>query len=164
MKHICAWCKEPILKDDSDAADNSISHGLCDKCLFDMEYKRIPIQDFLNEIDGPVLMENSDGRIFAANQAAQSSLNKDISEIQGQLKGDVFECVYADLPGGCGCTEHCSACTIRQTVQLTHETGQNQSGIKAYHYHNTPEGPEHYWITISTEKIGDSVLLRIDDM
>ncbi|TFH28312.1 MAG: hypothetical protein E4G98_05440 [Promethearchaeota archaeon] len=164
MDYLCAWCKQPLLKKDSDATNHSISHGICEKCRFELEYNRIPIQDLLNEMDGPILMQNSDGRVFAANHAAQNTLKKKISEIQGKLRGDVIECVYAALPGGCGYTEHCSACIIRQTVQITHETGQSQNGIKASHFHITPKGPKRYWITISTEKVGDAVLLRIDDM
>jgi hypothetical protein len=78
------------------------------------------------------------------------------------MGGDVFECAYARLPGGCGRTAHCSGCTIRQTVMDTVRTGQGHLRAPAYLNRATPDGVQRIPLTISTERVGDFVLLRID--
>ncbi|MHA1672560.1 MAG: hypothetical protein ACTSYI_02945, partial [Promethearchaeota archaeon] len=74
------------------------------------------------------------------------------------------QCVYSDLPGGCGKTIHCTGCTIRNSAEKTYETGQSLTNIKAYQILKTPTGPKHKIILISTEKVGDLVLLQFDDI
>ena len=75
-----------------------------------------------------------------------------------------MECVYSDLPGGCGETIHCSACTIRKTVMKTHDTGENQKDVLAIQYLKTPTGNQLFEILISTQKVGDVVLLHLQQM
>ena len=81
-----------------------------------------------------------------------------------QLAGDVIQCIYADFPEGCGETTHCSGCAIRNTAEKTYETGESQKNVKAYQILKTAQGPKHKIILLSTEKVGDRVLLQIDDM
>ncbi|MHA1675165.1 MAG: hypothetical protein ACTSYI_16235, partial [Promethearchaeota archaeon] len=59
---------------------------------------------------------------------------------------------------------HCSGCAIRNSAEKTYETGQSLTNVKAYQILKTPVGPKHKIILISTEKVGDLVLLQIDDL
>jgi hypothetical protein len=76
----------------------------------------------------------------------------------------VLECAYARLPGGCGNTEHCKACTIRRTITTTHATGDGKVNVPAYQDIVTPGGIREVRFLISTEKVGNFVLLRIDEV
>ena len=74
----------------------------------------------------------------------------------------MFECAYARLPEGCGGTVHCSGCAIRRSVYETYETGESRNNIPAT-LRCDLNNPSHDVIMhISTEKMGNVVLLRID--
>jgi len=90
-------------------------------------------------------------------------LGKELKSIERQLGGDVMECTYANLPKGCGKTEHCTGCGIRNTVMKTFSTGEPQKNVKAYQYIETPDGVKRTLFSITTEMVGEIVLLRIDD-
>jgi len=167
MRRVCAWCNEAMDASSENAEDRSgpVTHGICAECVRKVFYYRSkPLSELLNLFADPVFLVNSEGRVTTANAAALSMLGKDHSDIKDRLGGDVFGCSYADQPGGCGHTTHCKTCTIRNTVTDTLETGRNHEAVAAY--------PDLHFITeeqkvrflISTEKAGDAVLLRIDDV
>lgn len=101
---------------------------------------------------------------MTGNSAGLDLLKKKPEEVEGELGGDVFGCRYADLPGGCGNTVHCKTCTIRLTVLDTLHSGNSHVETPAYPdlYHIT--GEERVRFLITTEQIGEAVLLRIDDV
>ena len=80
----------------------------------------------------------------------------------GFLGGEVFECDYSYLPGVCGKTQHCGACAIRRAVTTTYETGEALAGHGVTLHQRTPGGVHDVRLTISTQKIGEVVFLRID--
>jgi len=82
--------------------------------------------------------------------------------IDGFRGGDVFECAYSKLPKGCGKTIHCVACTLRNTITDTFNTGNNHIRTPAYLTQGTFDDNQAIKILISTEKFADVVLLRID--
>ena len=84
------------------------------------------------------------------------------ADIEDHKGGEVFECAYAGLPGGCGRTVHCDGCTIRINVMDTHRTGQSRLRVPAYLFRGKPDDSEKTDYFISTEKVGKVVLLRID--
>jgi hypothetical protein len=166
MRVICAWCKKDLGTKATTSVDESpVSHGICPDCV-----KKImaplgkPLETFLDTLAGPVLAVDGDGRVFSANAAGYSLLKKTPADVKGQLGGDVFECKWAKTPGGCGKTIHCKSCTIRMTVTDTMTTGKSHIRTEAY--------PDLFYITkdmrvrflISTEKVGEAVLLRIDEV
>lgn len=108
----------------------------------------------------PVFLVTPEGRIMAGNREAFSLLKKNPEEVNGELGGDVFGCRYADLPGGCGNTVHCKSCTIRLTVMETLQSGKSNVKIAAYPelHHITGENRVRFLIT--TERVGEAVLLR----
>lgn len=110
-----------------------------------------------------MIVIDSDARVLTANKQAREALHKDQKSIHGFRGGEVFECAHAKLPGGCGNTVHCSGCTVRRTVMDTMETGRSHLHTPAYLHHGTPENFRRVDYFISTEKVGDAVLLRIDE-
>ena len=159
--HKCAWCQRVFSPPTKDVAKSLISHGLCESCAIDLEYKRIPLYDFLNKIPFPVLVADYGVYITTLNKAAEKTFHKNLPEIQNHLGGEVIECVYSDLPGGCGHTEHCSACSLRNIVMKTHETNENQKNVLAIQYLKTPTGNKQVELLLSTQKVGDVVLVEI---
>ncbi|MGE5698972.1 MAG: hypothetical protein ACM31N_02755 [Deltaproteobacteria bacterium] len=122
------------------------------------------LQDYLNRLKYPVLLMNDDVGIVTANITACESLGIDPRHIEGRRGGEAIECINSRLPGGCGKTVHCKACTIRRTVTDTYLTSTSHYMVLAYADCETPYGPRKIRFLISTEKLGDLVLLRIDDM
>ena len=161
MKQVCAWCGIQLSRNDS-RGENDISYGICLPCansvIIDVPNQ---LRDFLDQISVPVVLLNYEGVIKTANEKACAMLGKDLSRIEENLGGDVFECAYALLPGGCGRTYHCSGCVIRNTVMSTHETGQPNYRVPATMKQNTTENPQEIKYLISTEKFKSYVILKI---
>jgi hypothetical protein len=165
IKIVCAWCKKEIESVTTAHKENKqISHGICDDCRFKLEYESFGLEKFIITLKKPILVMDRRVRVQSANSRAIELLQTGKEEIVDQLVGDVIQCVYSDLPGGCGKTIHCSGCTIRNSAEKTYETGQSLTNIKAYQILKTPAGTKHKIILISTEKVGDLVLLQIDDL
>jgi PAS domain-containing protein len=163
---VCAWCKKRLPAGLADGhTDGLITHGICDECAeLLLTDRRRPIREFLDSLEEAVFLVNSEGRVMSANKAAQRVVGKDQSDIEDQLGGDVFECANADLPGGCGKTERCRACTIRNTVMDTLASGHGVSCATAYQDIKTAAGAQRMRFLISTERVGAGVLLRIDSV
>jgi hypothetical protein len=122
-----------------------------------------PLRDFLDQFSGPVLLVSSEGRVVTANRKGLSLLNKTPENVDAKLGGDVFGCRYAALPGGCGKTVHCKACTIRNTIMDTLQSGKSNMRVPAYPDLHRITGDNRVRFLITTERVGQAVLLRIDD-
>lgn len=163
MHRICAWCNQDLGKVQD--SEEIITHSMCTSCARSLlSGSKIHLQTFLNMLDMPVLLVDDQGIVQTANVTAQRMLNKELDHIEGFRGGDVMECTYAKQPGGCGNTEHCKACTIRNTIMQTHETGESIINQIAYQDIDTPEGTKRMRFHISTEKVDNIVFLRIDDV
>lgn len=162
MKRICAWCKRPLAEQTTGDTDYlGITHGICSQCQYDLlNIKRYQFHEFLDTFETPILIVNQDGRIQTANDRAQNMLGKSLADIEGYPGGEVFECVNASLPEGCGNTIHCIGCTVRRTVMKTMDNGRSYNHVPASL--DTQGGPINFHI--STERLGDVVMLRIDDV
>ena len=163
MKRICAWCQKE-LPSKGTRDDSVITHGMCDECLAYYKTNGSSLRDFLNKLKVPVLAVDGNVTVLTASDQACSMLDKELPEVQGRLGGDAIECAYARLPGGCGKTVHCRSCTIRLTVTDTYATGRSHEKVPAYADLEKPDGVKNLRFLISTEKMGDIVLLRIDDV
>ncbi len=145
--------------------DALITHGICDDCA--QAVTRAPGRSagqFLESLGDPVFLVGAGSRVVSANSAARAVVGKELTAIEDQLGGDVFECANAGLPGGCGRTVHCKACTIRNTVEETLASGIGAERVTAFQSVLTPTGVQQRRYLISTERVGDSVMLRIDDV
>jgi transcriptional regulator of aromatic amino acid metabolism len=165
MKIICAWCGKEIedIPEDEKTSKYEVSHGICLPCkerfLADDEYS---LTHFLNKLEAPVLVVNGAGEVALANDQALELLGKGVEQVKGYRGSDVTECAHTTLPGGCGNTRHCVACTIRNNVMQTLETAECKRRVPAYLNQQLNDDKRIVDYLISTEKMGDVVLLRID--
>ena len=167
MRKICAWCKNELgsSTDEAKIDDEPISHGMCGDCARKaLSHSAKPLRDFLDQFSLPVFLVTSEGKIVTANSAGLALLRKKPEDVDGRLGGEAFGCRYADLPGGCGQTIHCRTCTIRNAVAHTLESGKSNVKIPAYPDLHRVTGDKRIRFLISTEKLGEAVLLRIDDV
>lgn len=166
FRRICAWCQSALdLQSAAMGAEVPITHGICQSCLRNMRLERtVALDDFLERLAGPVALVSKDGVFQAANARAYEVAGKEPSRVLGRRGGEVIECLYADLPGGCGASEHCrTGCVIRRSVAHTQATGEAVVEALAAQQVHTPEGDQIKRFVISTERVGELVLLRIDE-
>jgi len=166
MRRICACCKKDLGEVDSEGGGSAvITHGLCGDCAFHLSARMgMRLREFLQGLGKPVVAVSPDGTIQSTNGQASALLGMDLPEIEGHLCGDVFECDHAALPEGCGRTVHCVACTVRKCITETFETGRSCERVPGHLNHTTFDGPDEICFLISTEKLGDLILLRLDSV
>ena len=161
MKRVCAWCRNEI-SDDQDG-DGLVSHGICLPCadqLFAAE--AVPLQHLIDRLEIPVLVVDSDVTVSLINRRAQEVLGVSSGQAANRRGGEVFDCVYSHLPGGCGRTLHCAGCALRRAVTATSETGEPQVLVPASLKRSDPDDPASATLTITTFKRGDVVLVKLD--
>jgi hypothetical protein len=165
MKSVCAWCKADLGEVKEDLETVGITHGICDKCAKTLLSENSkPLHEFLDSLCVPVILIESGIKVRTGNKYAMEMLGKELSKIENRNPGDVIECVYSQTPGGCGSDVHCKSCVIRRAVTETFETGKSFTSIPAYPDIELLSEVKSMCFTISTEKVGDFVLLRIDDV
>jgi hypothetical protein len=157
----CSMCHAAL--PESPAAARAITGGICGECLVRMgEPGGMGLIDFLDQLEMPVLVIDDDVKVQQANKQMRALLGKDPSQIAGRLGGEVFECVHAREPGGCGRAIHCSGCAIRRAVTETFMTGRSLDNVPAYLHRDMITEYVELDLLISTEKVFSAVLLRID--
>ncbi|MCJ7545094.1 MAG: hypothetical protein MUP47_11135 [Phycisphaerae bacterium] len=157
----CALCKKDLSP--QEVAQRTITGSVCEECLYHVGAQSgMPLRDFLDGLGVPVLVVDSDVVVTMANKPLLALLGKNFSKVRGQRGGDVFECAYARLQGGCGRTVHCSGCAIRLAVTETFTTGRSLRGVQAYLNRDAVTQFLQLGMVISTEKAWGLVLLRID--
>ena len=160
MRRICAWCKAPLNEEKA----GPISHGICESCALFVLSDKFRFRDFLESIDAPLLAVDGSGKAIDANTVALKTLGKGMPRVKGKPPGDVLECEYSRLPGGCGRTTHCLGCQIRVSVDHTRATGEARIRTRACMSIQAADGVKQYDYFVSTEKLdSDVVLLRIDN-
>ena len=162
MVVICAWCGNKI--SGSSESGQSVSHGICNECAV-AHFSSFPVnlEEILDQFSTPILVVGSDGNIETANQTALDALGKDRGEIKHMPGGNVFGCIHSVKPEGCGKTIHCKSCTIRRTVEQVMATGQNQYRIPATLKVMDSVAERDIVCTITAEKVGDFVILTVED-
>jgi hypothetical protein len=165
MRRECAWCRQSLSAgEQAEEPNRPVTHGICTRCA-QLLLARYPesLGSFLDRLPVPVLVIEESPRVFTANEAARLLLGKELPAIEGRRGGEVIECVHAGEPGGCGEQVHCKSCTIRNTVLETFETGNGFSRVKAYPDIQVGQSVKTFSIVITTEKVGDFVLLQVDE-
>lgn len=159
MKQICAWCGMEI---SGPAEADTVSYGICLPCVNEV-IVNIPcnLRDFVEQITVPVVLLDCLGVVKVANSRAKAMLHREVTDIEEHLAGEVFECAYSQLPGGCGMTLHCAGCVIRNSVMRTYQTGTPITRMPATLKQHDPERPEEVRFFISTDKIGELVMLKV---
>jgi hypothetical protein len=120
------------------------------------------IRQFLNLLDAPVFLVDDDANILGANTLAIAAVEKTIEQVRGKLCGNVLECINACLPDGCGKTEFCPDCTIRNAVTGTYTTGHPVTRRPAVFRRRNRGADETISLLVSTRKEERVVLLRLE--
>ncbi len=133
MLVVCAYCRKTI-SDDRRGGACDVSHGMCPSCAdhYERLWKGMPLSEYLETIDRPVMMLIGDGAVVAVNQKLAGVLGRDKVELRGLLGGEAMACVHSLLPEGCGKTVHCRECTVRRAVESVARTGKPLERIPAY--------------------------------
>ncbi len=164
MKRVCAWCRAEMNRvGDSRHDDGAVSHGICERCADNIAFQQgVSLQLFIDSLPLPILVMDNEGVIQSVNAKGREVFGKKPEKGVRLLSGMVFECQFARLPEGCGRTIHCSGCAIRRAISLTGETGEPQSMVPASISRKSSDIPSAIALTITTVKVGDGVLLRVD--
>jgi PAS domain-containing protein len=130
---VCAYCRKTI----SDARGGGacdVSHGMCRSCAdhYERLWNGMPLSEYLDTIEQPVIVVNGDGCVMGANQKLAHLFGRERAELRGLMGGEAFACVHSLLPEGCGKTVHCRECTIRRTVRQVARTGRAVEKVPAY--------------------------------
>jgi PAS domain-containing protein len=130
---VCAYCRKTI-SDDRAGRSCDVSHGMCPSCAdhYERLWKGMPLSEYLDTIDRPVMMVNGDGAVVAVNQKLAGFLGRDRAELRGLLGGEAMACVHSRLPEGCGKTVHCRECTVRRAVESVARSGKPLENVPSY--------------------------------
>ena len=153
MIRVCAWCQQVL--GGIAAAETPITHGICDPCA--ERWLADSFQEPLERLSGPVMMLDGSGRILDANRRVSDVFNRPV--LSGEFFGDAAACPNASLPGGCGQTPDCTRCESRAVFERTARTGLAQHTVRA-----GIAGDARKVMTLTAERVGTAVLLRIDDV
>ncbi len=160
MENQCQLCRTDLI--DATAEGSPISGNLCGNCRERLQHSNsIPMQEFLDQFAAPILVVDGNVRIHSANQSAAVLLRKSPKELADKLGGEAIECTHAREPEGCGRTIHCQSCSIRNCVNTTFLTGDACIDVPAYPDVEFGEEAQTLSISITTERHGKFVLLRI---
>jgi len=106
---------------------------------------------------------DGDFNMLTANQAACRTMGLDGDKLGDFLCGEVIQCRWACSPGGCGSTEHCLGCGIREIVRATLEPGSPCHQSSAYIERERENGSlEILHLRLTSERRSGVVFLRID--
>ncbi len=130
--------------------------------------KDSPLPAFIDAIPSPVFLTDGDVRILEANRAARELLGDQIEAQWHQRGGDALHCVFArDAPDGCGTTEFCPACVLRNSVEAVH-AGQPAPRRVAHMILGPADHSQDLWFQVSASPLAldgrKLVLIVLEDV
>jgi hypothetical protein len=108
-----------------------------------------------------LLMQAKPRKVVTANQSACELFSKGLSEIEGYRGGQVFDCIHSFTEAGCGLDENCEDCKIKNAVVDTFATGTPHDNVRTVLDIKKEDGTIPYAMVISTEAVGDFVLITV---
>lgn len=162
MKLFCAWCNTLIAEKGGDA--NAVSHGICDDCASQMMSEPTGlIRTFLDQLEYPVILIDSESKMFLENQEFKHKVGKTSLEIEGRKAGEVFNCINWQDFGSCGTTPQCHDCIINKSVSQTFKTGEPTLDVEASLISVNGEETTPINTHISTQKVENYVLMILQN-
>ena len=141
-----------------------VSHGICPECLRGLlGGTEISLREFLDTLEFPVLIADKSAMVQQANRTAGRMFGRDASKLENTTVGMAIECFNALVPGGCGTAERCAGCVLRQTLTDTYADGQPRYAMYSKNEILTPQGTKPKRFRFSTTRIGDTVMLAIEE-
>ena len=164
MKIVCAWCHK-VMKE-YESHKNLVSHGICPECLRGLiGATDINLGDFLDRIDVPVLLTDGAVIVQRANRKAELEFGRQSTKkLTNATVGVAIECLNAQGTGECGRAEKCVGCVLRGTILGTHADGKPRYGQYSQNQVMTPLGAKPKRFRFSTTRVGDAVMLSIEEV
>jgi hypothetical protein len=165
MKQVCRLCKAEMINTQEQSSQFNITGGVCISCArkFTTSRGTVALRSFLDTFDAPILLMQPEPRqVYTANKKALGLFSKELPQLEGHRGGQVFDCVHAFTEAGCGKDIHCEDCKIKNAVIETFTTGRSFDGVSTFLEIKKQNDINAYLVQVSTEKIGDLALLRID--
>lgn len=160
MKANCRICGAALAPADT-AASGKVTAGICGGCLAlaTADDRRA----VLEAIDAPVLLMQGDPRqVVTANRKALALFGKAPSEVESHRGGEVFDCVHSFTAAGCGKDANCENCRIKDAIVDTFVTAASHRHVSTELSVKKPDGTGRYLVQVSTEKLGDLALVRVE--
>lgn len=158
---VCKRCKKEIAEP-SPGPGGKITAGICGGCILQMSGPA-RTREMLEDIDAPVLlMQGNPRQVVTANNGALALFAKDLGKVEGHRGGQVFDCVHSFTEAGCGKDPNCADCPIKEAIVATFETAVPHSAVATTLQIRKPDGTNPHVVQVSTEKIGDLALVRIE--
>lgn len=162
MKLVCAWCNS-LISERGDASEE-VSHGICKDCASGMMSEPSGlIRTFLDQLDYPVILIDSENKMYLENQQFKDMLGKTSLEIEGKRPGEIFNCKHWRESGSCGSTPHCKDCIINKSVRETFQTGKSILDVEVSLVTVDGDKTSEVDIHISTQKVDNYVLMNFKD-
>ncbi len=162
MSNLCINCSTEM--EEHGNVGYSITNGVCLQCVESIFGKHnSELTTFLDNLEAPILLMQSDPRqVKTANKQACELFKKELSQIEGHRGGQVFDCVYAFTKDGCGKDVNCEDCKIKNAVVETFTSGKSSDGASTVLDIKNNDSTIPYKLRVSTEKVGELALIRID--
>ena len=163
MKRSCSICGND-LKDTEGSPPDSMGGAVCDECARRLLAEcGAELGRYLEGLGSPVMLADAGGVIVAASPQALEKLGMEAEDVEGRLCGDVFRCVHASLPGGCGKTVHCRKCGLRRCIVATVGSKKPMSGVPVRLKTGDPDDPTWLGVVVTAEYFSGVVMLRLDE-
>lgn len=142
------------------AASGNVTHRICDSCAATVSATNSAL---LESIDAPVLlMQGNPRQVVTANRKALALFGKELREVESHRGGQVFDCVHSFTVAGCGQDVNCENCKIKNAIVDTFATASSHQGVSTELPIKKASGTRTYLLQVSTEKLGDLALVRVD--
>lgn len=159
MTATCMVCRNPLA---SPKPSRNIGFETCDACIARMA-KASDYTPLLEAIDAPVLLMQSNPRqVVSSNRKAMALFEKPLEQIASHRGGQVFDCVHSFTEAGCGKDVHCEGCKIKDAIVDTLTSGVSHTGVATALSIRKADGIVPHVLQVTTEKLGDLALVRID--
>jgi transcriptional regulator of aromatic amino acid metabolism len=165
MEQLCTLCKANAVDEHEQSSVRSITGGVCSSCnrRFTPSSDAATLNAFVDAINAPVLVMQAEPRqVYTANRKALELFKKEPERIEKHQGGQVFDCVYAFTEAGCGKDVHCRPCKIKNAIVVTLSAGSPGTTASAVLDIKKGSAMNAYALQVTTEKIGDMALVRID--
>jgi len=163
MSISCIYCSAALKHQEKEK--HFITSGICLECIESILTQQYDsLISFLDNIEAPILLMQPDPRqVRTANKKACELFEKDLSQIEGRRGGQVFDCIHAFTEAGCGKDVNCEDCKIKNAVVDTFVSEKSFDGISTVLDIKRNNSITPYNLQVSTEKVGDLALIRIDE-
>jgi hypothetical protein len=138
------------------------TNGICEKS-FQQVPGELNYSEWIEAIVPPILlMQGNPRQVITANKRALDLFEKELHEVEGRRGGQVFNCIHAFTEDGCGKDKNCDGCKIRDGIIDTFTTGNPHNGVSTSLQIKKANGTMTFVLQVSTEKVGDLALVRIE--